>query len=96
MAVKDKREELSPLLTARAAARYLNVSLTTLAKIEETGLLVPFRTPGGHRRYSLSMLDAYLEASREWGPGGAPRVASPDGGEGSDEEGRTHRPQTAG
>jgi len=26
--------------------------------------LVPFRTPGGHRRYSLTMLDEYLEGSR--------------------------------
>lgn len=80
MAVKQKPQEPMPLLTARAAARYLNVSLTTLSKIEERGLLFPFRTPGGHRRYSLSMLDRYLEASRQWGPGGAPRPASSDGG----------------
>jgi DNA-binding transcriptional MerR regulator len=40
------------------------VSLATLSKIEKIGGLRPFRTPGGHRRYSREMLDAYLEASR--------------------------------
>lgn len=80
MSVEDRSEEPPPLLTARAAARYLSVSLTTLAKIEEMGLMAPFRTPGGHRRYSKIMLDAYLEASREWGAGGAPSTTPADGG----------------
>lgn len=52
------------LMTAKEAARYLRVSLLTLSKIEKTGGIVPFRTPGGHRRYSLEMLHDYLEASR--------------------------------
>jgi excisionase family DNA binding protein len=52
------------LMTAREAARYLRVSLLTLGKIEKDGNLVPFRTPGGHRRYSVSMLNDYLEKSR--------------------------------
>jgi len=52
------------LLTARDAAEYLHVSLFTLGRIEKEGLLVPFRTPGGHRRYSLDMLNEYLEQSR--------------------------------
>jgi excisionase family DNA binding protein len=52
------------LLTAREAARYLRVSLFTLSKIERQGLLMPFRTPGGHRRYSVTMLQQYLENSR--------------------------------
>lgn len=54
----------STLLTAREAARYLHVSLFTLGKMEKGGLLSPFRTPGGHRRYSLQMLNDYLERSR--------------------------------
>jgi len=54
------------LLTAREAANYLHVSLLTLRKIERSGLLVPFRTPGGHRRYSIQMLQDYLERSREY------------------------------
>jgi DNA-binding transcriptional MerR regulator len=52
------------LLTAKEAAQHLHVSLFTLGRIEKEGLLVPFRTPGGHRRYSLEMLSEYLEHSR--------------------------------
>lgn len=53
------------LLTAKEAAQYLRVSLLTLSKIEKQGGIVPFRTPGGHRRYSLDMLREYLEQSRQ-------------------------------
>ena len=52
------------LMTAREAAAYLHVSLSTLQLIERQGGLTPFRTPGGHRRYSREMVEAYLEASR--------------------------------
>jgi excisionase family DNA binding protein len=52
------------LLTAKEAAAYLRVSTFTLHKIEQMGMLVPYRTPGGHRRYSLEMLNEYLENSR--------------------------------
>jgi excisionase family DNA binding protein len=53
------------ILTAKEAAEYLRVSLYTLKKMESEGGLIPFRTPGGHRRYSLRMLDEYLERSRK-------------------------------
>ena len=56
--------KLERLLTAREAGEYLHISLLTLAKVEREGLLIPFRTPGGHRRYSLQMLNEYLERSR--------------------------------
>lgn len=56
--------ERMELLTAKEAAKYLRISLFTLARIEKEDMLVPFRTPGGHRRYSLEMLDEYLERSR--------------------------------
>ena len=52
------------ILTAKEAAEYLRVSLYTLKRMEGEGGLMPFRTPGGHRRYSLKMLDEYLEKSR--------------------------------
>ena len=58
-------EEEMTILTAKEAAEYLRVSLYTLRKMENEGGLMPFRTPGGHRRYSLRMLDEYLEKSRE-------------------------------
>jgi excisionase family DNA binding protein len=57
-------EERIELLTAKEAAAYLRVSLFTLGRIEKEGRIVPFRTPGGHRRYSLGMLNDYLEHSR--------------------------------
>jgi excisionase family DNA binding protein len=52
-------------LTASEAANYLGISLPTLKKIEREEKLVPFRTPGGHRRYRLEMLDEYLASTRE-------------------------------
>ena len=58
-------EERLLLLTAREAAAYLRVSLFTLNRIEKQGQVVPFRTPGGHRRYSLGMLNEYLQHSRK-------------------------------
>lgn len=56
--------EKKMLLKAREAAEYLRISLFTLNKIERQRLLIPFRTPGGHRRYSLEMLNQYLEENR--------------------------------
>jgi excisionase family DNA binding protein len=58
-------EEKVSLLKAREAAKYLNVSLATLDRMEKESKLTPFRTPGGHRRYSLAMLNEYLEGSRQ-------------------------------
>jgi excisionase family DNA binding protein len=52
------------LMTAKEAAKYLRVSMFTLSKMESKGGLVPYRTPGGHRRYSLRMLNRYLNNSR--------------------------------
>ncbi len=59
------RANRNPLLTAKEATEYLGISLSTLSRIERQGLLVPFRTPGRHRRYDVDMLDAYLESTRE-------------------------------
>ena len=52
------------LMTAKEAARYLRVSMFTLSKIERACGLIPYRTPGGHRRYNVRMLNKYLENSR--------------------------------
>ena len=57
-------EDRKVLMKAREAANYLCVSLFTLNKIERQGMIRPFRTPGGHRRYSLRMLNRYLEENR--------------------------------
>jgi hypothetical protein len=60
--------EEAVLLTAKEAARFLHISLFTLNKIERQGSIVPFRTPGGHRRYSMAMLQEYLQTSRKSEP----------------------------
>jgi excisionase family DNA binding protein len=65
MVEETMTDEEMTILTAREAAEYLRVSLYTLRKMESEGGLVPFRTPGGHRRYSLKMLDDYLENTRK-------------------------------
>ena len=65
------------LLTAKEAAHYLHVSLFTLNRIEQSGGILPYRTPGGHRRYSINMLDAYLEKTRRQRLGGASATLSP-------------------
>jgi excisionase family DNA binding protein len=54
----------SRLMTAKDAASYLGISLSTLNRIEKEARLLPFRTPGGHRRYDRAMLDEYLESTR--------------------------------
>ena len=51
------------LLTAREAAAYLRVSLSTLRRMDRQGRLKALRTPGGHRRYSLETLNACLSPS---------------------------------
>ena len=57
-------EDRKVLMKAKEAADYLCISLFTLNKIERQGMIRPFRTPGGHRRYSLRMLNRYLEENR--------------------------------
>jgi excisionase family DNA binding protein len=61
--VRDRRGKL---LRAKEAAEYLGVSLVTLRRMERQGALSPYRTPGGHRRYSVQMLEDYLEGSRRY------------------------------
>ncbi len=60
------RNRKERLLRAKEAAEYLGVSLVTLRRMEKQGALSPYRTPGGHRRYSVEMLEEYLESSRRY------------------------------
>ena len=57
-------------LTLGQAAKYLGVAQSTIRKWSDLGRLPAFYTPGGHRRYRRSDLDAFLERS---GPGGKTR-----------------------
>lgn len=51
--------------TSQSAAEYLGISLSTLYRMEKKGLINPFRTPGGQRRFSQEVLDGYLTGSSE-------------------------------
>jgi excisionase family DNA binding protein len=53
-------EKQFALLTAREAAAYLRISLSTLNRMEHSGAVTSLRTPGKHRRYTLEMLNACL------------------------------------
>jgi excisionase family DNA binding protein len=57
-------------LTLGQAAKYLGVAQSTIRKWSDGGRLLAFYTPGGHRRYRRSDLDAFLAQSG----GGAPRT----------------------
>ena len=60
-----KNPERFNLLTAREAAAYLRISLSTLRRMEQSGALTPLRTPGKHRRYTLAMLNECLQRTPE-------------------------------
>ena len=60
----DATSSFDALLTAKEAASFLRVSVNTLGRMEQRGLIVPYRTPGGHRRYTITMLRNYLEGTR--------------------------------
>jgi excisionase family DNA binding protein len=60
----------SDWLTLGQAAKYLGVAQSTIRKWSDQKKLPAFYTPGGHRRYRRSDLEAFLERS---GPGGASR-----------------------
>ncbi len=65
---KETREELlqrllDPMITLEEAARILNVCPTTVRRYTNRGLLKHFRTAGNQRRFRLSDVLAFLEAS---------------------------------
>jgi PAS domain S-box-containing protein/excisionase family DNA binding protein len=52
------------LFSIKDACNYLGVSRMTLLTSESKGLIRPSRTPGGHRRYTLEMLEEFLQSNR--------------------------------
>jgi excisionase family DNA binding protein len=60
----------SDWLTLGQAARFLGVAQSTIRKWSDQKKVPAFYTPGGHRRYRRSDLEAFLDRS---GPGGAQR-----------------------
>lgn len=58
-------EEKTLKVSAKKAAEYLGISISTLYRAEEKGLLSATRTPGGQRRFTKDELNSYLEKSFE-------------------------------
>jgi excisionase family DNA binding protein len=58
----EMQQSNTQYLNAKEAAKYLRVSLSTLFRMEVRGELVALRTPGGHRRYTVEMLNACLKS----------------------------------
>jgi excisionase family DNA binding protein len=54
-------------LTLGQAAKFLGVAQSTIRKWSDLGRVPAFYTPGGHRRYRRSDLEAFIQRS---GPGG--------------------------
>jgi excisionase family DNA binding protein len=57
-------------LTLGQAARFLGVAQSTIRKWSDDGRVPAFYTPGGHRRYRRTDLEAFLDRS---GPGSRPK-----------------------
>src|SRR5919206_3528691 len=57
----------SDWLTLGQAAKFLGVAQSTIRKWSDLGRVPAFYTPGGHRRYRRSDLEAFIDRS---GPGG--------------------------
>ena len=55
---------MSRLLSIKQTANQLGVSVSTLRRWDETGVLVAQRTPKGHRRYDLSKINPNLTRNK--------------------------------
>ena len=56
---------MNKLYSSTKAAAYLGISISTLYRMVDKGLLKPSKTPGGQRRFSVEDLNAYLEKSKD-------------------------------
>src|SRR5438045_9646354 len=61
-------------LTLGQAAKYLGVAQSTIRKWSDLGRVPAFYTPGGHRRYRRTDLDAFLERPGPGKPARGPLV----------------------
>ena len=52
------------IVGTKQAAEILGVSISTIYRMVEQGILLPSKTPGGQRRFPVSQLEEYKEKSR--------------------------------
>lgn len=62
---KLKRLAYISMLSISEAARQLGVCPKTLRRYESRHLITPYRTPGGHRRYSMEMILGLMSNDRK-------------------------------
>ena len=72
----DEVDEDAPILAIAVAAELSGMHPQTLRQYDRLGLVVPARTQGGSRRYSLRHVEQLIEVSRMSGEGiGLPAIA---------------------
>lgn len=52
------------IVGTKQAAEILGVSISTIYRMVDQGILLPSKTPGGQRRFPVSQLEKYKEKSR--------------------------------
>jgi excisionase family DNA binding protein len=62
MATKEDVSLPRPLTPSDVARRF-NVSVVTVGKWADAGLIPSFRTPGGQRRFYAADVDAFIESA---------------------------------
>lgn len=56
---------MNRLIGINEASKRLGVSISTLRRWDETGVLVAERTPKGHRRYDLNKINSALSSEQK-------------------------------
>lgn len=64
MSVDDRLDENSPILAIAAAAELAGMHPQTLRQYDRIGLVIPARTQGGSRRYSLRHVQQLREVAK--------------------------------
>ena len=53
------------IVGTKKAAEILGVSISTVYRMIEQGILQPSKTPGGQRRFEVAQLQAFKESSKD-------------------------------
>ena len=61
--VDANKTERRPLTPSQVARRF-NVTIVTVGKWADAGLIPSFRTPGGQRRFHEADVEAFIETTR--------------------------------